>query len=48
MAWRAAVICTERENDTECYCVCYDDVRKDNAKSLWIVSVNYGPEPEFM
>ena len=48
MAWRAAVICTERETDTECYCVCYDDVGKDNAKSLWSVSVNCGPKSKVM
>ena len=48
MEWRAAVICTEIETDTECCCVCYDDVGKDNAKSLGSVSVNCGPEPEFM
>ena len=45
VAWRAAVICTERGTGTECYCVCCEDVGNDSTKILWRVSVNCGYEP---
>ena len=45
VAWRAAVICTERGTDTECYCVCCEDVGNESTKILWSVSVSCGYEP---
>jgi hypothetical protein len=45
---QAAVICTERETDTECDCVCCEDVGKDNRRTLWRVLVNCGPNKYYI
>jgi hypothetical protein len=45
MTWRAAVIYTERGTAVDPYCVCYEDMGKDNTRILWRVAVNCGPEP---
>jgi len=45
MAWQAVVICREKGTDTECYCVCFEDLGKNKKNTLWMVVVNYGLEP---
>ena len=42
--WRAAVICTERGTDTECCCVCCEDLAEGNIETLQRVTVNCCPE----
>jgi hypothetical protein len=44
MAWRVAVICTERGIAVELYCVCYVDIGKDISRKLRRVAVNCGAE----
>ena len=43
MAWRVAVICTERGTDIECYCVCCEGLAEGSMEILR-KTMNYGPD----